>query len=369
MEHELSIATTVFWAPACWGSRWKNDLVSSLTKTELGKHRRGRTAGDAHRELQGLNVKRPRWDLRISQDKKVGRWCHSPTDVQNILLTSAWMRYWKQQVAQKNVVAQGDVRFAPTIRSSRESARRCGQKDKSVQAKKWAVQLRLGTERSVSAMERDSEQNFSSCTSVKAGGVCEMQCMMIVGGKRELVSLNPMMRGCWKGGLFSFSVEEVKECWKMVEATSTGFQKGLQLQGKYCCRWIARSLEDPQYADARSCSSTWMRVESRGLQRAAQCFYTLTCGEQWSVWIFSMHCVTCECMRTKHAQHRTQWRATRVRRERLLVRSRLSNLVAHACPASQGRFGPSVLRPSLPLPPLRRPRGRRGGHASLLCHE
>ena len=32
-------------------------------------------------------------------------------------------------------------------------------------------------------------------------------------------------------------------------------------------------------------------------------------------------------MRTKHAQHRAQRRATRVRRERLLVRSRLSNLV------------------------------------------
>ena len=68
MEHELS--TTVFWAPACWGSRWKNDLVSSLAETELGKHRRGRTAGDAHRELQGLNMKRPRWDTWISQDKK-----------------------------------------------------------------------------------------------------------------------------------------------------------------------------------------------------------------------------------------------------------------------------------------------------------
>ena len=32
-------------------------------------------------------------------------------------------------------------------------------------------------------------------------------------------------------------------------------------------------------------------------------------------------------VRTKHAQHRAQRRATRVRRERLLVRSRLSNLV------------------------------------------
>ena len=86
----------------------------------------------------------------------------------------------------------------------RKCARRCGQKDNSVQAKKWAVQLRLGSEQSVSVLERESEQNFSSCTSVKAGGVCEMQCMMIVGGKRELVSLNPIMRGCWKRGLFSF---------------------------------------------------------------------------------------------------------------------------------------------------------------------
>ena len=33
--------------------------------------------------------------------------------------------------------------------------------------------------------------------------------------------------------------------------------------------------------------------------------------------------------RTKHAQHRAQRRATRVRRERLLVRSRLSNFVHH----------------------------------------
>ena len=41
--------------------------------------------------------------------------------------------------------------------------------------------------------------------------------------------------------------------------------------------------------------------------------------------------------RTKHAQHRAQRRATRVRRERLLVRSRLSNLVeAHALPSQLG---------------------------------
>ena len=52
--------------------------------------------------------------------------------------------------------------------------------------------------------------------------------------------------------------------------------------------------------------------------------------------------------RTKHAQHRTQWRATRVRRERLLVRSRLSNLVAHACPRLRDVLAPaSCGRPSL----------------------
>ena len=95
-----------------------------------------------------------------------------------------------------------------------------------------------------------------------------------------------------------------KESWKMVEATSTGFQRGLQLQGKYCCQWIAQSLEDPQHADARSCSSTCMRVESRGLQRAAQCFYTLTCGEQWSGWTCGLF-FTALCHLRVHAVIRT----------------------------------------------------------------
>ena len=66
-------------------------------------------------------------------------------------------------------------------------------------------------------------------------------------------------------------------------------------------------------------------------------------------------------MRTKHAQHRAQRRATRVRRERLLVRSRLSNLV---CLRLR-----DVLAPASCDRPCLTHRYRRGGHASLLCQD
>ena len=62
-------------------------------------------------------------------------------------------------------------------------------------------------------------------------------------------------------------------------------------------------------------------------------------------------------MRTKHAQHRAQRRATRVRSERLLVRSRLSNFVALKASGHRGfcplSFGPRCASPvtsaSLPV--------------------
>ena len=72
-----------------------------------------------------------------------------------------------------------------------------------------------------------------------------------------------------------------------------------------------------------------------------------------------------ESVQSTHSTERSGVRrATRVRRERLLVRSRLSNFVALACLRLR-----DVLAPASCDRPCLTHRYRRGGHASLLCQD